>query len=181
LCGVVFSLVVLIVAFVGGDRVATRMEGIQGETEVIDSAKVNRGIIWDSTIELIKERPVFGSGFGAYAAAITRYDTTGGRAALQQAHNDYLEVLANGGAVGLAMFAVFGFLVGKRAVRNLGAGDRFRRASCFGAVIGIFGVLIHSFVDFGLHILINALIFMVLVVIATADVHRPVWSPMRET
>jgi O-antigen ligase len=181
LCGVVFALVVMIVAFVGGDRVATRMEGIQGETEVIDSAKVNRGIIWDSTIELIKERPVFGSGFGAYAAAITRYDTTGGRAALQQAHNDYLEVLANGGAVGLAMFAVFGFLVGKRAVRNLGAGDRFRRASCFGAVIGIFGVLIHSFVDFGLHILINALIFMVLVVIATADVHRPVWSPMRET
>lgn len=181
LSAVIFALVVLIVAFVGGDRVATRMEGIQGETEVVDSAKVNRGSIWDSTFELIKERPVFGAGFGAYSAAITRYDTTGGRAALQQAHNDYLEVLANGGAVGLALFLVFAALVGKRAVHNLGTGDEFRRASCFGAIIGIFGVLIHSFVDFGLHTLINALVLIVLVVIAAANIYRPARSQLRVT
>jgi hypothetical protein len=35
---------------------------------------------------------------------------------------------------------------------------------------GIFGVLLHSMVDFGLHIIINALIFIVLVVIATARI-----------
>lgn len=173
LCGVVFSVVVLIVAFVGGDRVATRMEGIQGEAEVVDSARVNRRLIWDSTIELIKERPLLGIGFGAYGAAITRFDATGGRAALQQAHNDYLEVLANGGVVGLAMFVWFGVLVGFRAVRNLRSDAPFRRASCFGAIIGIFGVLIHSFVDFGLHILINALVFAVLIVIAAANVSKP--------
>ena len=36
----------------------------------------------------------------------------------------------------------------------------------------MFGVLIHSFVDFGLHILINALIFTVLVVIAGVSIGK---------
>ena len=45
-------------------------------------------------VELISERPMLGAGFGAYAAAIPKYDSTGGMLSLQQAHNDYLEILA---------------------------------------------------------------------------------------
>jgi hypothetical protein len=39
-----------------------------------------------------------------------------------------------------------------------------------GALIGIFGVAVHSLVDFGLHVTINALVLTALVVIATARV-----------
>ena len=38
------------------------------------------------------------------------------------------------------------------------------RAACLGGLAGIFGLAIHSFVDFGLHITINALVFLALTV-----------------
>jgi O-antigen ligase len=168
----VFGLIIVIIAFVGGDAVVSRIEKIQGEVETVNTGKINRSAIWNATVELIEERPVFGAGFGGYAAAITKFDSTGGMLSLQQAHNDYLEVLANGGVAGFALFVVFGVIVALRASRNLMSRDPIVRASCFGASIGIFGVLVHSFVDFGLHILINALVFTVLIVIATVRIRE---------
>ena len=65
---------------------------------------------------------------------------------------------------------LFGALAGSRLVRNLRSSNRFRQACCFGALIGIFGVLIHSFVDFGLHVMVNALVFIAVIVIGTANI-----------
>lgn len=155
------------IAFVGGDRVVTRLERVRDEVEQQSDLRMNRGTIWNITIDLIKARPVTGAGFGSYAAAITRFDHSDGSWALEQAHSEYLEILANGGVVGLALFGAFVVLVVKRAAYGLRAEDPLIRSTCFGASIGIFGVLIHSLVDYGLHVPINALICVVLVVIAT--------------
>lgn len=167
LCSLVFALIVTTVVFVGGDKVVTRIERIKDELRSVDSNVVNRKHIWNSTIELIKNQPILGVGFGGYAAAIPRYDKSGGAFYLEQAHNDYLEILANGGIVGFALFGAFGAIVVSRLLRNLKSRDQFTKSCAFGASLGIFGVLIHSFVDFGLHIMINALILAVLVVIGT--------------
>jgi len=43
-----------------------------------------------------------------------------------------------------------------------------RQASCLGAAAGIFGVMLHSIAEFGLHTIVNALVFTVLVVIVAA-------------
>jgi hypothetical protein len=51
----------------------------------------------------------------------------------------------------------------------LRSSDPFRRSACLGALVGLFGVAVHSLVDFGLHITANALIFTSLVVIATVN------------
>ena len=166
-CVLVFAMIVITIAFVGGDDVITRIASLKAEVEPIDSKKVNRNFIWHSTLDLIKTEPVLGVGFGGYATGITRVDTSSGNHSPQQAHNDYLEILANGGVIGFVLFGAFGALVVSRTLKNLKSSDRLTKSSCFGAAIGIFGVLIHSFVDFGLHIMINALIFAVLVVIAT--------------
>ncbi|HEX6126990.1 MAG TPA: hypothetical protein VFZ23_16575, partial [Pyrinomonadaceae bacterium] len=115
---------------------------------------------------------LLGSGFGAYQDAITRFDTSPGRYTLEQAHNEYLEVLANGGLAAAIMFGAFGALAGHRMIRNMRSEDTFRRACCFGAIVGIFGVLIHSSVDFGLHVLTNALVIVVLLVIGTANTDK---------
>jgi O-antigen ligase len=169
---VIFALILVAITFVGGERTVTRFEKLNGEV-VVPHESLNRAAIWSSTIELIKTRPILGVGFGAYAAAIPEFDASGGRLSLQQAHNEYLEVLANGGVVSFVLFACFGVLVVLKSKRKLKSPDVLRRSSCFGAMIGMFGVMIHSFVDFGLHISINALIFTVLVVIATADIRIP--------
>ena len=172
LCGLVLGLIVVTIAFVGGDTVVTRIEKLGGEVETINSTRVNRNLIWNSTLDLIKDKPILGSGFGGFGAAIPTFDGSSGKFSLKQAHNDYLEILANGGLIAFALFACFGALVVGRISKNLRSRYSFRRSCCFGAAIGMFGVLIHSFVDFGLHIMINAMIFTVLVVIATVNLDR---------
>jgi O-antigen ligase len=87
----------------------------------------------------------------------------------QQAHNDYLELLASGGVIGLLLAGWFIFLFIKGARVRLRSADPFRRAACFGAVTGLFGISVHSLVDFGLHIPINAVICLMLVAIAIVN------------
>lgn len=170
ICVVILGMIVTLVVFIGGEAVVTRIEQIDVEVGSLEQSRINRASIWASTAEMIKERPLIGSGFGAYPVAITRFDTSTGRFSLEQAHNDYLEVVANGGVVAAVLMAAFGVLVGIRLFRNMRSPDRYRRASCFGACIGITGVMIHSFVDFGLHVLVNAMLLVVLIVIGTATI-----------
>jgi O-antigen ligase len=90
----------------------------------------------------------------------------------QEAHNDYLELLASGGLVGLALGGWFAIVVLKRIREKLASPNRYDRAACFGATIGIAGVVVHSLVDFGLHTIVNALVFTTLIVIATSKPSR---------
>lgn len=157
------------IAFVGGDYVATRFERVDDEILAAEPGRLNRNAIWRASLELARERPLFGSGFGAYAQAIPQFDQAPGRFQLEEAHNDYLEMLASGGIVGLALFGAFGLLAAFRIKRNLQNSDLARRQYYLGASAGIVGVLVHSFVDFGLHIMVNALVFTALIVIGTVE------------
>jgi len=165
-----FGVAVFTVAFVGGDSAAGRLGEIQNEIQDNNERKKLRRIdIWEATWELIKDNPVVGIGFGAYPSAITRYDTAPGKMSLQQAHNDYLELMAAGGLTAVLLMLFFIIIVVKRILKQFFSPNKFRRASCFGAVLGICGVFLHSITDFGLHVLVNALVLTILVVIAAAD------------
>ena len=74
--------------------------------------------------------------------------------------------MASGGLIGVGLVVWFGLSVLKRARHNLRSPDSFSRAACLGALTGIFGLAVHSFVDFGIHITINALVLFTLIVIA---------------
>jgi O-antigen ligase len=118
---------------------------------------------------MIKDHPLMGVGFNGYWAAIPQYHSASGELTPQQAHNDYLELLASGGLIGVALAGWFLLLFIKGARRSFQSKDSFRRAASMGACAGLFGVAVHSMVDFGLHVTINALIFTALVVIAVAN------------
>lgn len=166
--GVVFGTV-----WLGGDRLATRIED---RTEFNrDPAGLRLGVsrneMWRATWQMFKAHPVLGVGMGGYWAAIPGFHDASGTMTPQEAHNDYLELLASGGVVGFALALWFAVIVVKRTRENLTAPNRFRRAACFGASIGIAGVAVHSLVDFGLHTIVNALVFTTLIVIATSKPH----------
>ena len=160
----------------GGDRLATRIEEsrdqLNTDTTVLRQG-VSRSEVWKATWKMFMAHPVFGVGMNGYWTAIPAFHDASGSMTPQEAHNDYLELLASGGLVGFVLAGWFVVVVVKRTRANLASPNRFRRAACFGATIGITGVAVHSLVDFGLHTIVNALVFTTLIVIATS---KPRWE-----
>jgi O-antigen ligase len=168
----IVAVVAVSAIWVGGDVLVTRMESLP--TEVNNKVKPYEGVrrreVWGATWNLIKAHPIVGSGFGAYGIAITQFHQASGQWVPEAAHNDYLELLASGGAVGVGLIAWVAIVFIRRARRQISSVDSFRRAACLGALTGIFGILIHNVVDFGLHVTANAAVFIALVVIATREI-----------
>ncbi len=160
------------IVWMGGDPLVSRLESMPVEISA-EGAKERggepRAELWRATWQLIKAHPVAGVGFGGYWVAIPEYHDASGEETPQQAHNDYLELLASGGIIGGALVAWFVIAMIKIARERLRTTDPFRRAACFGALAGLIGIAVHSLVDFGLHITANALTFTALAVIATLD------------
>jgi O-antigen ligase len=88
---------------------------------------------------------------------------------LEQAHNDYLQVLSDGGIVLGALALGFVALLFYKAIVRAKSRDDFRRGVALASLSGCFGVLVHSFFDFTLHTTSNALLFLVLAALATAN------------
>ncbi|MGI8835010.1 MAG: O-antigen ligase family protein [Pyrinomonadaceae bacterium] len=167
LCGVVFGTL-----YLGGDQLASRIE--QSRTELSTDRDelrlaVSRNQTWAMTLKMFAAHPVLGVGMGAYWVAVPAFHNASGILTPQEAHNEYLELLASGGLVGFAIGIWFLIAVVKKAKANLESPNRLRRAACLGASIGIAGVAVHSLVDFGLHMIVNALVFTTLIVIATSE------------
>jgi O-antigen ligase len=162
------------VVYVGGERLTSKLGSVEAELDrsTADSY-VLRSSTWRATLKLIADHPIAGSGFGGYWIAITRYHTSSGEIAPQEAHNDYLELIAGGGLLGLVIAGWFVIEVIKAVRRKLKVGNPHMRCVYIGAMAGMAAVSIHSLVDFGLHIPINAMILMSLIAIVIANPDQP--------
>jgi putative inorganic carbon (HCO3(-)) transporter len=166
------ALVICGLLWVGGDRLVSNIEATRGEFGESSESRegATRVRIWQATLQMIRAHPIAGVGMGGYWTAVPFYHQASGTMTPQQAHNDYLELVASGGIIGLAIFIWFVLELLKQARVKLRSSDRFRRAECFAALIAITGVAVHSLVDFGLHRMLNAMLFASLIVIATRNV-----------
>jgi O-antigen ligase len=134
-----------------------------------DDPTTGRAHFWAVTLDIIKAHPYIGTGLGAFGVIYTRYDTRNGLYRLEQAHNDYLQVLSDAGIVGGVLALSFVVLLFYKTISRAKSRDDFRRGVALAALSGCFAVLIHSFFDFTLHTTSNALLFLVLAAIATID------------
>jgi O-antigen ligase len=129
-----------------------------------------RSHFWAVTLDIIKAHPFVGTGLGAYGVIYTKYDSRNGLFRLEQAHNDYLQVLSDGGTIGAILALGFVALLFYKAIQRVkSTKDDFRRAVALGSLTGCFAVLVHSFFDFTLHTTSNALLFLVLAAMATIN------------
>jgi O-antigen ligase len=166
--GLGFALIITVVLgalYFGGEEALSRLVG----TVNSEDPTTGRAHFWSGTVDIIKDHPLLGTGLGAFSAAYTLYDTGNGLYRLEQAHNDYLQILSDGGVVGGALGLAFVALLFWTALRRMQSHDRFRRGVALGALSGCAGVLVHSFFDFTLHTTANALCFLVLAALATVN------------
>ena len=116
---------------------------------------------------MIKDHPILGVGLGAYQFVYPRYDQSSGILRAEQAHNDYLHIIAETGIVGLILTISFIVILFGKGFALMQTKNIRRRAVILGALAGCFGIAIHSFVDFNLQITNNAQLFLALAALAT--------------
>ena len=108
--------------------------------------------MWSDTLRLAADFPLFGSGFGTLAEIYPRYQTVYAGMRVVHAHNDWVQLLAEGGLAGtLAVLALIGGY--GAAVKRLGRRrDREAVALALGGLAGLVAFLLHSFTEFNAHI-----------------------------
>jgi O-antigen ligase len=130
---------------------------------------------------MISANPVTGVGLGAFQTAFPIYSRSDGSLLVSQAHNDYLQVVADAGLVGGALAVWFIVVVIVSIARGLRSRDAMTRGLALGAGTGIVAMMVHSAFDFNLQIPSNALMFLMLVVIADRAGERPKTLSLRQT
>jgi O-antigen ligase len=134
-----------------------------------DPDRVN---IWADTLRVVRAFPLAGTGMNTFGTVTLLYQSDRTRYHFNEAHNDYLQILAEGGLLVTIPVLCLGFV----AARELLA--RFRERADgprtywtrLGAVAGLAGVATQELVDFSLQIPANATLATVLLAVA---VHRP--------
>ncbi len=141
----------LLVFWMGHDRISHRWERLLDDNTLGDS----RAVVWGRTIPLVARFPVLGSGLGSFGLVepATRVPGDSFNFYAEHAHNDYLELWIEGGTGQIVLAAIVIVMIlikGIRAVRLQPFSPNGRLA--LGGVIGFISIVVHSFVDFGLHI-----------------------------
>jgi O-antigen ligase len=120
------------------------------------------------TWRIFQDHPLMGTGLGTLIVVYPRYESFYNGTTVDHAHNDFLELLADTGLVGGVCGALFIGLLFRRGLANFQvAAGGSARALVAGPLVGCAGMLLHSFVDFNLHIPSNALTFLLLASLAT--------------
>jgi O-antigen ligase len=158
-----------VVLLIGG---AIGWAGLQSTVTRFSSSQADmldgRWPAWRDTASIIADFPVFGTGPGTYWMAMLIYQTGDRTAFYEEAHNDYLQVAAEGGvllAVPVACAIVFGVAEIRRRFREADA-EPVRHWIRIGAVGGLIGIGTQSVVEFTLQMPGTRVLFITLAAIA---------------
>jgi len=125
------------------------------------------------SLRMVGDHLWLGTGLGSFEYVYPKYQSFPTDVVWDHAHDDYVEALGETGLVG-GLLIVLAVAVGFRlAFRNLG--DRLRHRLGWiqlGAALSCCSLLLHSFLDFNLHIPANAAWFAVCAAVATSAPQR---------
>jgi O-Antigen ligase len=165
---VLLALVVL--SFANFDALLGRVD----QTIAAEQLNRGRGAIWRDAERVIRDFRFTGTGAGTFGTAIIPYQTAEPEYTIGQAHNHYLQLAAEGGAlVALPVLLAAGsflLLFHRRLTDDVSANFLIRA----GAAAGLAGALLQSFWETGLRMPANATLFAMLAAIAT---HTPAAAP----
>lgn len=156
--GVVILTAILGVSWIGVQQVLARFSGIQN----LEVTAGKRTAMQHDTFRLFLDHPIVGTGLGTLEMVYPRYDTLYDGKVVNHAHNDYLEALAETGVIGGLCCAWFIGVVLVSALNGmLSLENSFSSVLNLSGLVACAGILVHSLVDFNLHIPANALLFLV--------------------
>jgi len=165
--GLVLLLAFLLVSWLGVRQVLERFSSLQSLEVQADKRASMRHDSW----RIFLDHPGTGTGLGTLPTVFPAYETVYDGKFVNHAHNDYLEGLADTGVAGGVCCAAFLGLLFFLSLRQLLQSDKaFAAALHLSWLVACVGFLVHSFVDFNLHIPANAFLFLLMAHLATGEV-----------
>ncbi len=166
--GAFLALVIVFLVWMGGNELTRRLISIHSEAREEISGGVRLTIDRDCLRMLLK-RPFLGWGLGTFPIVYPEFRSFYTTFFVNQAHNDYLQLLVETGLAGFSIAVWFLVLVFRQAVGKLeNWTETASGALTAAALLGCVGILVHSFLDFNLQIPANAALFYVLCAIAAS-------------
>ena len=178
----------LLVVLLGGGTVFAKIylprtiSHIQRVEDTVKNGQVRldaRGDMWRAAEQMWLDHFWVGVGPGHYDYRFREYRPVTLQERPDRVHNDYLNLLADWGAVGgiIVLAGMVAFAAGlwqaryhvRRAESDFGRGTSNRSAFFLGASAGLLALAVHSFVDFNLHIPSNAILGVTLLALLTSN------------
>jgi O-antigen ligase len=163
--GVLVLCAILAVSWIGVQQVLQRFSNYQ----TMDVSMGKRASMRHDTWRIFLDHPTLGTGLGTLQMVFPPYESFYDAKVVNHSHNDYVETLAETGVAGgicCLWFLGILFVESVKGLKDLGGS--FGAALNLAGLVGCCGLLVHSLVDFNLHIPANALLFFVSAHLATA-------------
>lgn len=163
--GGILLAIALGVLWIGAEPIINRF--VTGDASRTDYGKARpledyRLVIWKDTLRIVSEHPVSGIGLGAFPTVYPMFTQSSGMHGITaEAHNDYLQILADGGIIGGALAAWFLLILFRSIGQGLRSRDSLLAGLSLGYGAGTLGLLTHSMFDFNLHLPSHALLFLI--------------------
>jgi O-antigen ligase len=175
--GLFFAIVVGLMTWVGGGELSKRLATIGSATHSDLSGDMRLNVNRDA-LRMFLKHPIVGWGLGAFPVAYPQFRSFYTNFFVNQAHDDYLQLLVETGVLGFGIMIWFLVLAYRGALKKIAnwsrdAGD----AMALACLLAITGILVHSLVDFNLEIPANAAWFYVLCTLAAS---APMAKPLRK-
>jgi len=162
------AVVIVFLVWMGGNELTRRLASIHSEAREEISGGVRVSIDRDCLRMLIR-RPLLGWGLGTFPIVYPEFRSFYTTFFVNQAHNDYLQLLVETGVAGFSIAVWFLVLVFRRAARKLkNWTENASGTMTVAALLGCIGILVHSLLDFNLQIPANAALFYVLCALAAS-------------
>jgi len=164
-----FAVVLIsLLAWLGGKELTTRVTSISTEAKGEISGGMRLSIDRD-TIQMFRRKPILGWGLGTFPVVYPQFRSFYTNFFVNEAHNDYLQLLSEMGLLGFATMVWFVAELFRRVPRKIQKWTTdVSGAVTLACTLGITGILVHSLIDFNLQIPANAALFYVFCTIAAA-------------
>ncbi len=158
-----------LVLWLGGGELANRLATLHAETRTELSGGTRLDIDRDA-LRMFTLKPVLGWGLGVFPDVYPQFRSFHTNFFINEAHNDYLQLLVETGGLGFAAMLWFVWALYRHASRKLQSwSEDTNGAVGLAAMLAVTGILVHSFVDFNLQIPANAALFYMFCVVAAME------------
>jgi O-antigen ligase len=167
--GAFLILMIGFLVWLGGNELTRRLVSIHSEARTELGGGLRLTIDRDC-LHMWLKRPILGWGLGTFPIVYPQFRSFYTTFFVNEAHNDYLQLLTETGLAGFSIAVWFLVLVFRKVATKLKNWDETSTgALTVAALLGCIGILVHSFLDFNLQIPANAAMFYVLCAIAASQ------------